>query len=96
MTTTECKTYSSNAYIPKRAYQGSAGYDNYATETKVVKPWGRTLIKLDLLIAIPEDYYRWIEGRSGLENIRGIIVHNGTIDSDYRGIVCVVLFNLLN
>ena len=61
MTTTECKTYSSNAHIPKRAYQGSAGYDNYATETKVVKPWGRTLIKLDLLIAIPEDYYRWIE-----------------------------------
>ena len=61
-----------------------------------MKPWGRTLIRLDLLTAIPEDYYRWIEGRSGLENICGIIVHNGTIDSDYRGIVCVVLFNLLN
>ena len=75
-------------------YRGSAGYDLYAAETKVLKPGGRTLIKLDLNIAIPKSYYRRILGRSGLANTGGIIVHDGTIDSDYRGIVCVVLFNL--
>ena len=94
--TIECKTFSSNAHVSKRTYQGSAGYDLFAAETKVLKPWGRALIKLDLGIAIPGGYYGWIVGRSGFANTRGIIVHNGTIDSDYRGVVCVVLFNLSN
>ena len=49
---------------------------------------------IKLSIAIPESYYGRIVGRSGLTNTRGIILHDGTIDSDYRGVVCVVLFNL--
>ena len=53
MATIECKTYSSDAHILKRAYRGSAGYDPFAAETKVLKPWGRALIKIDLSIAIP-------------------------------------------
>ena len=56
MATVKCKTFSSNAHIPKRAYQGSAGCNLFAVETKVLKPWGRALIKVDLIIAIPEDY----------------------------------------
>ena len=52
MATIECKTYSSNTHIPKRAYKGSGGYNVYAAETKILKPWGRTLIKLDLNIAL--------------------------------------------
>ena len=49
-----------------------------------------------MLIAIPEGCYGRIVGRSGLANTHGITVHNGTTASDYRGIVCVVLFNLSN
>ena len=94
MATIECKTYSSNAHIPETAYQGSAGYDLFAAGTKVLKPFIRALVRLDLLVAIPKDYYWWIVRRSGIANTRGIIVHNGTIDLDYRGIVCVVLFDL--
>ena len=41
MATIECKTYSSNAHIPKRGYQTSAGYDIFAAKTKILKPWGR-------------------------------------------------------
>ena len=52
MATIECKTYFSNAHIPKRAYKGSGGYNVYAAETKTLKPWGRTLMKLDLNIAL--------------------------------------------
>ena len=47
-------------------------------------------------MAIPVGYYGRIIGRSGLPNVHGITVHNGTIDSDYRGKVCLILFNLSN
>ena len=56
MATIECKTYSSNAHIPRRAYQASAGYNLFAAETKVLKPWGKALIKLDLSMSILESY----------------------------------------
>ena len=61
-----------------------------------MKPWGRALIKLDCSITIQEGYYGQIVGHSGLAITCGIIVHYGTIDSDYRGVVCVVLFSLSN
>ena len=69
-------------------YQGSAGYDFWAAETK-------TVIRLDLAVAIPEGCYGRIAGQSGLAK-RGIAIHDRTIDSDYRGEVRVVLFNLSN
>ena len=49
-----------------------------------------------MLIAIPEGYYGRIFGGSGLANAHSIMVHNRTIDPDYRGKACVVLFNLSN
>ena len=70
-------------HIPKRAYHGSAGYDLYTAETKVLKPWIRELTRFDLFMAIPVGYYGRIVGRSGLANVYGITVYNGTIDSDY-------------
>ena len=90
----ECKTCSNNAHVPKRAYPGSAGYDLWAAETKVLEPWSRELIRLDLFMAISEVYYGGIVGCSVLTNVHGISVHNGMIDLDCRGKVCVVLFNL--
>ena len=89
MATIECKTYSSNAHIPKRGYQTSAGYDIFAAETKILKPWCRALIKLDLSMAIPEGYYGRCVGFFGLTNMCGINVHDWIIDWDYRGVVCV-------
>ena len=77
MATVECKTCHSNAHIPRRAYQGSVGYDLtklFVADTKVLKPWGRALIKLDCSIAIQEGYYGQIVGHSGLAITRSIIV----------------------
>ena len=90
------KTSSSNAHTPTTAYPHSAGYGFWPTETKVLKPWSRELIKFDLLMTFPVRYYGKIVGRSGLANVHGITVHIKTIDSNYRGIVCVVFFNLYN
>ena len=86
---------SSNAHIPKRAYQGSGGYDRFAEETKLLKPWSRALIKLDLSIAIPEGSNGWIVGRSGSANTRGIIVHDGMIDSDIE-VLCAWSFPIFS
>ena len=44
-------------------------------------------------MAIPKCYYGSICGRSGLANARGVVAFPGVVDSDYRGIVCVILFN---
>ena len=44
--------------------------------------------------AIPTGFYGKIVGWSGLANKQGIVAFNGTVDVDYRGTVCVVLFNL--
>ena len=94
---TEYKTYSSSAHVPKRAYASSAGFDFWAGETKVLKPWSRELTNLNLFMAIPDRCYgRVLYWFSGLANMHGITVHNGRIDSDYRRNVCVVLFNLSN
>ena len=47
-------------------------------------------------MAIPNGYYGIIVGRSGIGKKCGVMVHNGTIDSDYCGIVGVILFNFSN
>lgn len=94
-TIAEFRTLSRCAHVPKRAYEGSAGYDLWAAEAKTLKPWGRELIRLDMAMTISKGCYGQIVGRSRLTKL-GIVVHGGTIDSDDRGGVCVVLFNLSN
>ena len=69
--------------------ENSAGYDLHAAENKLIKPCKNDLIRLELCIAIPKGFYTIIEGRSSLVH-KKIIVQNSVIDSDYRGIVCVI------
>ena len=79
------------ARAPTKAYPGSAGYDLYSSECRVLTAGERALIRVDLQMAIPEEYYGSIVGRSGLANSRGVVAFPGTTDSDYRGIACVIL-----
>ena len=88
------KRQSSDARVPLRAYPTSAGYDLYAAESESLKPREWALIKLQLSFAIPIGFYGKIVGCSGLADVQGIVAFNGTADADYRGTVCVVLFNL--
>ena len=90
------KRISSNAMVPLKAFPTSAGYDLYAAERKVITPRGRELIKTDLCLEISKGYYGRVVGRSGLANFKGIFAFNGAVDSEYRGNICVVLFNLSN
>lgn len=84
--------------LPHYATEGSAGLDLKAAidEETVIRPMERKLIPTGLSMAIPDGYEAQIRPRSGLAFKKGITVLNtpGTIDSDYRGEVKVLLINL--
>lgn len=90
----------SNNPLPDYATSFSAGMDLRAnlTESISLKPLERALIPTGLFIELPNGYEAQIRPRSGLAVKHGISVLNspGTIDSDYRGEIRVVLVNLSN
>lgn len=86
--------------LPNYKTDHSAGLDLRANvrEDITLKPLERILVPTGLFIELPEGYEAQIRPRSGLALKRGITVLNcpGTIDSDYKGEVCVILINLSN
>ena len=80
------------AKCPQRKTVGSAGFDLYACEDKVVKSQHRSLIPTGVKIQIPQDCYARIAPRSGL-SVSEIDVGAGVVDSDYRGELKVLLIN---
>lgn len=88
------KRLSDKAVLPTRGSEFSAGYDLSSAETKVLAAGQRTIIKTDLSIACPPGTYGRVAPRSGLTVKFGIHVGAGVVDSDYRGPLGVVLFNL--
>lgn len=86
----------SDVLIPQRQTSNSAGYDLHAYESLIIPPGGRRLISTGLRFAIPEGFYGQISSRSGLAFKNGVISIAGVIDSDYRGIVGVLLYNTSN
>ena len=84
--------------LPAYATLGSAGMDLCAmiNEDIVIHPGKRVLIPTGLSLEIPEGFEVQIRPRSGLALKHGLTVLNapGTIDSDYRGEVQVILINL--
>ena len=84
--------------LPEYATAGAAGLDVRADNPDpiVLGPLGRAMVPTGLFLEIPEGYEVQVRPRSGLAAKKGITVLNapGTIDSDYRGEVCVILVNL--
>jgi len=84
--------------IPKYETSGSSGLDleAYINNEIILKPGQRTLVPTGIAVAIPDDLEIQIRPRSGLAFKQGISVLNtpGTIDSDYRGEIKVILINL--
>jgi dUTP pyrophosphatase len=84
--------------LPERATPGSAGFDLRAAVSADLwlAPGARALVPTGIALAIPCGFEGQVRARSGLALRHGIAVPNapGTIDSDYRGEVKVVLANL--
>ena len=92
------KTYDAKDLpLPKYMSKGAAGIDLYAKvdEDVVIKPGEIKLIGTGIMIQLPEGYEAQIRPRSGLALNNGITMLNspGTIDSDYRGEIKLILIN---
>jgi len=81
-----------DAIVPKYKTKGSAGFDLYALEDVSIDSQETQLIKTGLSFEIPEGFVLDIRPRSGMSLKTTFRIANspGTIDSDYRGEVCVI------
>jgi len=82
--------------LPAYATSGAAGMDVVSAEDVTLPPGARHAVATGLSMAIPAGYEIQVRPRSGLALKHGISVPNtpGTIDSDYRGELKVILINL--
>nr|WP_315443043.1 dUTP diphosphatase [uncultured Treponema sp.] len=85
------------ALLPEYQTSGSAGADlhAYLAEPVTLKPMERRLIPTGVFVELPAGYELQVRPRSGLALKHGVTVLNtpGTVDSDYRGELCVLLIN---
>ncbi len=84
--------------LPSYSTVFSAGMDLRADldNPRILKPGARDLIPTGLFVELPRGYEAQIRPRSGLAIKKGVTVLNtpGTIDSDYRGEIGIILINL--
>ena len=87
---------SKKVFIPEYKTEGSSGLDLSSVEDVVLFPRQTKMVSTNLSVEIPEGYEIQIRPRSGLAAKHSITVLNapGTIDSDYRGEIKVILHNL--
>ena len=87
------KKLNNNAILPLKGSSGSAGYDVFSCEDKILLPKTRSLISTGISISIDaKDFYIRIAPRSGMA-VKGIDVGAGVVELDYRGEVKVLLIN---
>jgi dUTP pyrophosphatase len=84
-----------DAIIPRYQTKGSVGLDLHSIEEAVILPGSSALIGTGLRINLPEGIEGQVRSRSGLAAKNSVFVLNspGTIDSDYRGEIKIILFN---
>ena len=92
------KKLDKNTKLPVYKTLGSSGMDVVANNKKkiIIKPGKTAMIPTGIAVAIPKGYEIQIRPRSGLAAKNGITVLNapGTVDSDYRGEIKIILINL--
>ena len=92
------KRFDKNIKLPTYKTSGSSGMDLVANNKKkiTINPTKISMIPTGIAVAIPKNYEIQIRPRSGLAIKKGISVLNspGTVDSDYRGEIKIILINL--
>ena len=88
-----------NALVPRRATDGAMAYDIISPEDRIIPPAtpengpGTVLISTLVAVEMPREYGMILGSRSSLASKNKITVEAGWIDSDYRGILKVLLYN---
>ena len=87
-----------DATIPKYATPGASGFDLVALEDTVIEAGKTVLVKTGLAVDVGSGYELQVRPRSGLSLKTFLRVANapGTVDSDYRGEICVIITNTWN
>jgi dUTP pyrophosphatase len=95
MSTVYVKKLAPEALTPTYASDGSSGADLYSVEDTVIGPHAHALVSTGIAIALPKGTEAQVRPRSGIALKHGVTVLNapGTIDSDYRGEIKVILIN---
>ncbi len=97
MLSVHVKLVSTDVKLPTRATEESAGWDLYAycpeTPEVYLPPGERRLVSTGIQLEIPSGFEGQIRPRSGMAHKEGLVACFGTIDSDYRGVLSVNLFN---
>ena len=92
------KKFDKNIELPSYKTSGASGMDLVAFIKKkiTISPYNKAMIPTGISLVIPKNYEIQIRPRSGLAAKKGISVLNtpGTIDSDYRGEIKIILINL--
>ena len=92
------KKFDKNIKLPTYKTSGSSGMDlvAYIKNKITIDPGKTVIIPTGIAVAIPKNYEIQIRPRSGLAAKKGISVLNtpGTVDSDYRGEIIIILINL--
>jgi dUTP pyrophosphatase len=86
-----------DAVIPQYQTSGASGFDLHALEDVEILPNHTQLVRTGLSFEVPEGYELQIRPRSGLSLKTHLRVANapGTVDSDYRGEVCIIMTNTM-
>jgi dUTP pyrophosphatase len=84
-----------DAETPEYATPGAAGFDFVAIKDTEVAPGQTVLVKTGIAMAIPQGYELQVRPRSGTSLKTTLRVANspGTVDSDYRGEICIIITN---
>jgi len=87
---------SEKGFLPKYMTDGSSGADLYSSSDICIEPFDVSLVPTGIRVQIPSGYEIQIRPRSGFSLKNKILILNtpGTIDSDYRGEIKVIMFNL--
>ena len=83
--TLEVKLLSENATTPERHHDTDAGFDIFASETKILKPQDKAKIKTDVAVNIHKGYVGLLTSRSGVSNDSNIVKKTGKIDAGFQG-----------
>jgi dUTP pyrophosphatase len=84
-----------HALLPKKAHPSDAGFDLALPADSIVSPYTQQQIDLNIALHIPPGWYGQVFGRSSVFR-RGLSVHPGVIDTDYRGPLQLLVYNHLS
>ena len=84
-----------DAILPHYVHPGDSGMDLYSIEDLTIAPGATAFVHTGLKIAVPANYEAQVRPKSGLALKHAVTVLNtpGTVDSGYRGEICVILIN---